>query len=91
MRAAAAMVAFALSAAAQTFPVAGVVVDGVTGSPMNRVRMMLQPYGRPAEMRAMVTGPDGAFSFTAPKGRFSLNAEYRGGRQAFGLSGPGPV
>ncbi|HVO99626.1 MAG TPA: carboxypeptidase-like regulatory domain-containing protein [Bryobacteraceae bacterium] len=89
MRTAALMASFALCAVAQTFPVGGVVVDAGSGSPMNRVRVMLQPYGRPTEMRAIVTGPDGRFSFEVPKGRFSINSEYRGMRQPFGQSGPG--
>ena len=78
----------ALSAGAQTFPVAGVVVDGSSAMPMTRVRVTLNPYGRNAEQSAVITGGDGKFSFDVPKGKFVLMAEYREYRQPFGQRGP---
>lgn len=78
----------AFVAAAQTFPIAGVVIDAGSGTPMGRVRVMLTPAGRTADMRAVVTASDGRFSFDVPKGKFGLTAEYRGYRQPFGQSGP---
>jgi hypothetical protein len=67
-------------AAAQTFPVAGIVVDSETGSPVRRVRVVLST--RP--QMTMVTGEDGRFSFPAPKGKFSFFGERLGWRQPFG-------
>jgi uncharacterized GH25 family protein len=79
----------AVSAAAQTFPIAGVVVDALSGAPMKRVRVTVNPYGRNAEQTAVITGQDGRFSFEMPKGKFLLMAEYRGVREPFGQRGPG--
>lgn len=88
MRLAVLSISLALAAAAQTFPVAGVVVNASSGSPMRRVRVTLTPAGRPTDLRAVVTGADGRFSFDVPKGKFTILAEYRGLRQPFGQSGP---
>jgi len=79
----------AISAAAQTFPIAGVVVDASSGARMKRVRVTVNPYGRNDEAKAVITGEDGKFSFQAPKGKFVLLAEYRGAREPFGQRGPG--
>lgn len=76
-----ALLALAASlASAQTFPVAGTVIDSDTGSPVRRVRLVLAT--RP-EM-TMVTGEDGRFSFDAPKGKFGFFGEKLGWRQVFG-------
>jgi len=88
MRAALLLLA-ALTVAAQSFPIAGVVVDASNGSPMKRVRVTMNPYGRNNEQSAVITAEDGKFSFAAPKGKFVLMAEYRGARQPFGQRGPG--
>ena len=70
----------ALAAIAQTFPVAGIVVDSETGSPVRRVRVVLSTH----PPMNMVTGEDGKFSFNAPKGKFSFFGERLGWRQPFG-------
>jgi hypothetical protein len=80
---------FIVTGLAQTYPIAGTVVDGSNGSPMNRVRVTLAPYGRLNEQTALVTGSDGKFSFSVPKGKFVIQAEYRGYRQPYGQRGPG--
>jgi hypothetical protein len=85
----AALLLAALSAVAQPFPIAGIVVDASSGSPMKRVRVTMNPYGRNNEQSAVMTGEDGKFSFGAPKGKFVLMAEFRGARQPFGQRGPG--
>lgn len=79
----------ALPAAAQTLPIAGVVVDASSGAPMKRVRVTVNPYGRNNEQKAVITGDNGKFAFDVPKGKFVLMAEYRGYREPFGQSGPG--
>ena len=76
-------------AAAQTFPIAGVVADAGSGAPMQRVRVTLTSYGRGFDQHAIITGADGKFSFEVPKGKFALMSEYRGFRQPFGQRGPG--
>lgn len=76
-------------AAAQMFPIAGVVVDAGNGAPMQRVHVTLTPYGRASDQRAIITGADGRFSLEVPKGKFVLTSEYRGFRQPFGQRGPG--
>lgn len=78
----------AFAAAAQTFPISGVVVDAVSGAPINRVLIALTLSGRPADQRSVITAADGKFSFDVPKGKFGITAEYRGFRQPFGQSGP---
>ncbi len=85
---AALLLAAALSAVAQTFPIAGVVVDASSGAPMKRVRVTLSPYGRNTGERGVITGEDGRFSFDVAKGKFTLIAEYRGYREPFGQRGP---
>jgi len=86
--AAAIAVSSAAIAAAQNYPVAGVIVDTQTGSPMKRVHMVLN--GPPGRLPvALDTGDDGRFSFQVPKGKYSLTAEKAGARQAYGLEGPG--
>ena len=55
------LASLSLAAAAQTFPIAGTVVDAGSGSPMQRVRVTLAPYGRTADQRAILTAADGKF------------------------------
>jgi hypothetical protein len=77
-----------LIASAQTFPVAGVIVDSETNAPMKRVHISLAPSDRRTEQVTMLTGEDGAFAFNARAGKYSLTAARNGIRLPFGL-GPG--
>jgi len=52
-----------IAACAQTFPVAGTVVDSESGTPVRRVRLVLGT--RPP--MTVVTGEDGKFTFDAPR------------------------
>jgi uncharacterized GH25 family protein len=70
----------AATVCAQTFPVAGIVVDSESGSAVRRVRVVLET--RPP--LTMVTGDDGKFEFQAPKGKFGFYGEKLGWRQVFG-------
>ncbi len=79
--------ALAAAAAAQTFSIAGIVRDSRTGDPMKRVRVVAATPGRPES--AVLTGDDGVFAFAVPKGKYSLTAEYRGLRQAYGQNASG--
>jgi len=72
--------------AGQPFPIAGVLVDAQSGSPLNRAHVILTG-GRSGE-QSIVTGEDGRFLFEVPQGRYGLLAERRGSRQTFGNAGP---
>src|SRR5205807_639166 len=89
MRMATLLVALALAAKAQTFPIEGMVVDSRSGVPLNRIRVTLTSAAQPANEKSIITAADGKFSFDVPKGKFRISAEYRGLRQVFGQSGPG--
>jgi len=79
--------AWAATASAQFFPIAGVVTDANSGSAMKRVHVVLAPEN--GRTLALVTGEDGRFRFDVPKGKYRLTAEYRAMRQTFGMRGPG--
>jgi hypothetical protein len=76
-------------ATAQTFQVAGVIVDGESNAPMKRVRIALAPSDKRTQQVAMITGEDGTFSFDARAGKYALTAERGGLRQPFGLISAG--
>jgi hypothetical protein len=86
MRLAILAIAAALTAAGQSFHVAGIVVDAQGGSPVNRAHLILSTSR--TDERYAVTGEDGRFSFDVPKGKYGLIAERRGSRQTFGATGP---
>jgi hypothetical protein len=77
-----------LAAAAQTFPISGVVVDAQSGVPINGVRVTLTPTGSRNDQASVVTGSDGRFSFEVPQGKYALTGVRSGLRQGFGRSGP---
>jgi hypothetical protein len=79
-------IVMAVAAAAQTYPVAGVVTDGVHNAPVERARVILsdESGGR----HALTTGADGRFAFTVPEGKYTLYAERMGWRIVYGSSGP---
>jgi hypothetical protein len=83
------LAALALAAVARAFPIAGVIVDAQSGSPLRRARIVLTPAKSGSTPMSLVVGDAGRFSFEVPDGRYSLAAEYRGVRQIFGLQGPG--
>jgi hypothetical protein len=64
---------------ATTHTVGGVVVNGVTGSPLSKTRVFLAPTERPSNRVQSVTGPDGRFRFDGvPAGKYGLTAERLG-------------
>ena len=85
MRATLLLVALSISAAAQTYRIAGVLVDGQSGKPIQRAHITLTG-GR--ESMAVTTEADGAFSFDVPPGNYHLNTEVHNWRQVYGLTGP---
>jgi hypothetical protein len=79
-------VILAVSAAAQTYPVAGVVVDGNRNSPLPRARVML--FDEREECRALTTAADGTFRFDVPAGKYALFFERNLWRIEYGTSDP---
>ncbi len=65
----------ASAAGAQTFRVAGTVVDSENGGPLGRTRVVLT--GGPAPEQSVITTGNGRFSFDVPKGKYSLLAAHR--------------
>jgi len=86
MRAVVLLVALAVAVSAQTYRVSGVLVDARDGSPLSRAHVTLAG-GRSGNL-AVTTVADGKFSFDAPQGKYTLNAEYRNWHEGFGLAGP---
>ncbi len=78
-------IAFSFAAAAQTFPVAGVVMDGVRGLPLERARVVLASAHL---ARRAITTADGKFSFEMPEGKYTLLAERNGWGTVYGLPAP---
>jgi hypothetical protein len=85
MRAALLLAALAACAAAQTYRIAGVLVDGQSGKPIQRAHITLTG-GR--ESMAVTTEADGAFSFDVPQGKYGLSTEVHNWHQVYGLTGP---
>ena len=79
------LTASCLAAIAQNFPVAGVVVNAQTGSPMRRVRIELKSSEAQSPPLSTVTGDEGRFSFSVLQGKYSLIAEHGGVRLPFGF------
>ena len=80
-------VATALSAA-DVYRVAGVIIDSETGSPVANASVALSPGGESRGDMGVITGPDGRFSFDAPRGIFRLSAVVAGHSQVFGEMSP---
>jgi hypothetical protein len=85
VRAALLLAALSACATAQTYRIAGVLVDGQTGKPILRGHITLTG-GR--ESMAVTTEADGAFSFDVPQGKYSLNTEVHNWHQVYGMAGP---
>jgi Carboxypeptidase regulatory-like domain len=68
------------------FPVAGVVVDTVSGDVLKQVRVAIAPSDSvQSELASKVTGGDGRFQFTVHKGKYRLTAQRsRQTPQSFG-------
>jgi hypothetical protein len=73
------------AAAAQTFPVAGIVTDGVRGLPVERARVTLASAHL---VRRASTAADGKFSFDVPEGKYTLLAERNGWGTVYGTPAP---
>jgi len=75
-----------VSAAAQTFPVAGVAIDGARNAPLERARVILADEG--GGRQSMVTGSGGRFAFAVPEGTYTLSAERNEWRVVYGHPDP---
>jgi hypothetical protein len=85
MRTALLLAALCTAAGAQTYRIAGVLVDGQTGKPILRGHITLTG-GR--ESMAVTTEADGALFFDVPLGKYSLTTEVHNWHQVFGMTGP---
>ena len=68
---------------AQTFRVAGVILNSETASPVRNARMSLSAPGKTG---TFVSGNDGQFEFNVPPGKYTLTADVRGLLQRYGRS-----
>ena len=75
------------TAAAQTFHVAGTVVDSETAAPLGRTRVFLT--GGPVPEQSVITTGDGKFSFDVPKGTYALLAAHSGFGATYGQTRSG--
>lgn len=68
------------------FPIAGKVVDSLTGEALENVRVVITtPERRDRELGAVITKSDGSFQFLVERGSYHLVAERNGfGRQTYG-------
>ncbi len=76
------------ASAAETYRVAGVIVNASTGTPMPRARIILTDSSGGAVAATALAGPDGEFAFDLPKGNFILRAMWKDATQPFGLRKP---
>jgi hypothetical protein len=76
----------AVAAAARTYPVAGVVTDGIRNTPLERARVML--FDESGECRALTTAADGKFWFDVPQGKYALFFERNLWRMEYGSGDP---
>jgi hypothetical protein len=74
--------------AAETYRVAGVIVDSETGSAIANASLALSPYIQSQSVTVAVSGADGGFAFRAPEGRFLLTAVIAGRSQILGEMSP---
>jgi protocatechuate 3,4-dioxygenase beta subunit len=85
MRVAGLLIAAAICCDAQTFRVAGTVLDSETATPVRKARMSLSAAGR---TKTFVTGTDGRFEFDVADGKYSLSADVHEIRQNYGRRTP---
>lgn len=65
--------------AAQTYRIAGWVVDSATGAALDRVKVGIAPISERTRAVYVTTGPDGRFAFAnLPADKWSLTAQRRG-------------
>jgi len=77
----------ASTSAAQTFRVAGTVIDSETAVPLGRTRVVLT--GGPVPEQSAITAAAGTFSFAVPQGKYTLLAAYRDFGESYGQARSG--
>jgi carboxypeptidase family protein len=78
-----------LAAAADTYPVTGIVIDSVTRQSIPGARVSLLRATRPDPSVSVTTGADGRFAFDAAEGQYRLGVEFHRLSQFFGETLPG--
>lgn len=77
--------AISFAAGAQTFRIAGVIVNSETAEPVAKAKIML---AGPGKSLSVFTERDGHFEFQVPAGKYSLGAEVHGMRHGYGRRSP---
>ena len=78
----------ALCAAAELYPVAGVVINDQTGTPLPRAEVYLFGRTSPKPVASMTTGDDGRFNLDVPEGSYRFLAGTRVHAQNYGAKNP---
>jgi hypothetical protein len=86
--AAALIMAAMVCPAADTYRVAGVVVNALTDAPLPRVTVIVLPTGTSTTMAEARTGEDGRFNFVLPAGKYDLRAGQRDLSVSYGRQSP---
>lgn len=64
---------------AQSFRISGTIVDAITGAILSHARISVAPVTKRDDLRSVITGEDGQFSFDGlQRGKYSLIAQHRG-------------
>jgi Carboxypeptidase regulatory-like domain len=75
---------FAAFLPAESYSIAGTVVQYTSGAPVRHARVSVTPADGLRQVTSLFTGNNGQFSFTGlPAGKYWLAAEFRGHRQLF--------
>jgi hypothetical protein len=78
------LITFASFLPAESYSIAGTVVQHTSGAPVRHARVSVTPADGPHQEISLLTGNNGQFSFTGlPAGKYWLAAEFRGHRQLF--------
>lgn len=60
------------------YRIAGIVVNGKTGSPLARARVTIEDAKQRQSVRSVIASDDGRFEFHVPSGKYSLGGAKRG-------------
>ncbi|HEY1947270.1 MAG TPA: carboxypeptidase-like regulatory domain-containing protein [Bryobacteraceae bacterium] len=75
---------FAAFLPAESYSIAGTVVQQTSGAPVRHARVSITPADGPRQATSLFTGNNGQFSFTGlAAGKYWLAAEFRGHQQLF--------
>jgi hypothetical protein len=82
------LVLLAPASAADLYPVAGVVTNALTNSPIPHAQVYLFRTGTRRPNQPFIAGENGRFSFNVPEGSYTLHAGTRNGLENYGENNP---